>query len=149
MATPRTAEVIRNTSETQIKILFSLDGNGESNISTGIPFLNHMLDLFSRHGFFDLQIEAKGDIEIDYHHLVEDMGICLGQAFNQALADKSGIRRYGFFQLPMDETLTSVAVDLSNRAYLVWKVPANLTMVRDFNIQLFKEFFQALANRNN
>ena len=146
MAIPRTAEVIRNTSETQIKISLTLDGNGESNISTGIPFLNHMLDLFSRHGFFDLNIEAKGDIEIDYHHLVEDMGICLGQAFNQALVDKSGIRRYGFFQLPMDETLTSVAVDLSNRAYLVWKVPANLTMVRDFNIQLFKEFFQALAN---
>ena len=89
METPRTAEVVRNTSETQIKIFLSLDGNGESNISTGIPFLNHMLDLFSRHGFFDLNIEAKGDIEIDYHHLVEDMGICLGQDFNQALADKS------------------------------------------------------------
>ena len=97
MAIPRTAEVTRNTSETQIKISLTLDGNGESNISTGIPFLNHMLDLFSRHGFFDLNIEAKGDIEIDYHHLVEDMGICLGQAFNQALVDKSGIRRYGFF----------------------------------------------------
>ena len=93
MATPRTAKVIRNTSETQIKILLSLDGNGESDISTGIPFVDHMLDLFSRHGFFDLQIEAKGDIEIDYHHLVEDMGICLGLAFNQALDDKSGIRR--------------------------------------------------------
>ena len=105
-----------------------------------------MLDLFSKHGFFDLSIEAQGDIQIDYHHLVEDMGITLGQAFKKALLDKSGIRRYGFFLLPMDETLSTVAVDLSNRGYLVWKVPANLTMVRDFNIELFKEFFQAFAN---
>ena len=123
-----------------------MDGNGKGSISTGIPFFDHMLDLFSRHGFFDLSIQATGDIEIDYHHLVEDMGICLGQAFKKALSDKAGISRYGFFHLPMDETLATVAVDLSNRPYLIWRVPSDLTMVRDFNIQLFKEFFQAFAN---
>ena len=146
MANTRKAEVIRETSETQINLQLSLDGVGQSKVNTGIPFFDHMLDLFSKHGFFDLSIEAQGDIQIDYHHLVEDMGITLGQAFKKALLDKSGIRRYGFFLLPMDETLSTVAVDLSNRGYLVWKVPANLTMVRDFNIQLFKEFFQAFAN---
>ena len=146
MASTRTAEVIRETNETQIKLKLSLDGSGCGEISTGIPFFDHMLDLFARHGFFDLSVDAKGDIQIDYHHLVEDMGISLGQAFNKALLDKSGIRRYGFFLLPMDETLSSVAVDLSNRGYLVWKVPATMTTVRDFNIQLFKEFFQSFAN---
>ncbi len=146
MANTRIAEVIRETKETQIKVSLSLDGTGEGEISTGIPFMDHMLDLFSRHGFFDLSIVANGDIEIDYHHLVEDMGISLGQAFREALGDKAGIRRYGFFALPMDETLVTVALDLSNRAYLVWKVGSSITMVRDFNVQLFKEFFQAFAN---
>jgi imidazoleglycerol-phosphate dehydratase len=146
MANTRLAEVVRKTSETQIEISLCLDGSGRGEISTGVPFLDHMLDLFSRHGFFDLNIKATGDIEIDYHHLVEDLGICLGQAFKNALDNKSGIRRYGFFLLPMDETLASVAVDLSNRAYLVWKVESPQTSVRDFNIQLFKEFFQAFAN---
>ncbi|MEG3604741.1 MAG: imidazoleglycerol-phosphate dehydratase HisB [Verrucomicrobiota bacterium] len=146
MANTRIAEVIRETKETQIKVSLSLDGTGEGEISTGIPFMDHMLDLFSRHGFFDLSIVANGDIEIDYHHLVEDMGISLGQAFREALGDKAGIRRYGFFVLPMDETLVTVALDLSNRAYLVWNVGSSITMVRDFNVQLFKEFFQAFAN---
>ncbi|MEC7402218.1 MAG: imidazoleglycerol-phosphate dehydratase HisB [Verrucomicrobiota bacterium] len=146
MANTRIAEVIRETKETQIKVSLSLDGTGEGEISTGIPFMDHMLDLFSRHGFFDLSIVANGDIEIDYHHLVEDMGISLGQAFREALGDKAGIRRYGFFALPMDETLVTVALDLSNRAYLVWNVGSSVTMVRDFNVQLFKEFFQAFAN---
>ncbi len=146
MANTRIAEVIRETKETQIKVSLSLDGTGEGEISTGIPFMDHMLDLFARHGFFDLSIVANGDIEIDYHHLVEDMGICLGQAFREALGDKAGIRRYGFFALPMDETLVTVALDLSNRAYLVWNVGSSITMVRDFNVQLFKEFFQAFAN---
>ena len=146
MANTRIAEVIRETKETQIKISLSLDGTGEGEISTGIPFMDHMLDLFARHGFFDLSIVANGDIEIDYHHLVEDMGISLGQAFREALGDKAGIRRYGFFALPMDETLVTVALDLSNRAYLVWNVGSSITMVRDFNVQLFKEFFQAFAN---
>ena len=146
MANTRIAEVIRETKETQIKVSLFLDGTGEGEISTGIPFMDHMLDLFSRHGFFDLSIVANGDIEIDYHHLVEDMGISLGQAFREALGDKAGIRRYGFFALPMDETLVTVALDLSNRAYLVWNVGSSITMVRDFNVQLFKEFFQAFAN---
>ena len=146
MANTRIAEVIRETKETQIKVSLSLDGTGEGEISTGIPFMDHMLDLFSRHGFFDLSIVANGDIEIDYHHLVEDMGISLGQAFREALGDKAGIRRYGFFALPMDETVVTVALDLSNRAYLVWNVGSSITMVRDFNVQLFKEFFQAFAN---
>ena len=146
MADSRKAEVTRQTKETQIKVSLTLDGTGEGVISTGIPFMDHMLDLFSRHGFFDLSIEATGDIEIDYHHLVEDMGICLGQAFREALGNKAGIRRYGFFALPMDETLVTVALDLSNRAYLVWNVVPTITMVRDFNVQLFKEFFQAFAN---
>ena len=146
MADSRKAEVTRQTKETQIKVSLKLDGTGEGVISTGIPFMDHMLDLFSRHGFFDLSIDATGDIEIDYHHLVEDMGICLGQAFREALGNKAGIRRYGFFALPMDETLVTVALDLSNRAYLVWNVVPTITMVRDFNVQLFKEFFQAFAN---
>jgi len=146
MADSRKAEVTRQTKETQIKVSLTLDGTGEGLISTGIPFMDHMLDLFSRHGFFDLSIDAAGDIEIDYHHLVEDMGICLGQAFREALGNKAGIRRYGFFALPMDETLVTVALDLSNRAYLVWNVVPTITMVRDFNVQLFKEFFQAFAN---
>ena len=146
MADSRKAEVIRQTKETQIKVSLTLDGTGEGVISTGIPFMDHMLDLFSRHGFFDLSIDATGDIEIDYHHLVEDMGICLGQAFREALGNKAGIRRYGFFALPMDETLVTVALDLSNRAYLVWNVVPTITMVRDFNVQLFKEFFQAFDN---
>ena len=146
MADSRKAEVTRQTKETQIKVSLTLDGTGEGVISTGIPFMDHMLDLFSRHGFFDLSIDATGDIEIDYHHLVEDMGICLGQAFREALGNKAGIRRYGFFALPMDETLVTVALDLSNRAYLVLNVVPTITMVRDFNVQLFKEFFQAFAN---
>ncbi len=146
MDTPRTAEVNRDTQETQINISLGLDGTGQGEIATGIPFLDHMLTLFSRHGFFDLTIKAEGDIQIDYHHLVEDMGISLGQAFREALGDKSGIKRYGFFILPMDETLVTVALDLSNRGFLVFEADPPISLVRDFNIQLFKEFFQAFAN---
>jgi len=146
METPRTAEVNRDTQETQIKINLGLDGTGQGEIATGIPFLDHMLTLFSRHGFFDLSIKAEGDIQVDYHHLVEDMGISLGQAFREALGDKSGIKRYGFFVLPMDETLVTVALDLSNRGYLVFEADLSVSLVRDFNVQLFKEFFQAFAN---
>lgn len=146
MDTPRTAEVNRDTQETQINISLGLDGTGQGEIATGIPFLDHMLTLFSRHGFFDLTIKAEGDIQIDYHHLVEDMGISLGQAFRDALGDKSGIKRYGFFILPMDETLVTVALDLSNRGFLVFEADPPISLVRDFNIQLFKEFFQAFAN---
>ena len=146
MDTPRTAEVNRDTQETQINMSLGLDGTGQGEIATGIPFLDHMLTLFSRHGFFDLTIKAEGDIQIDYHHLVEDMGISLGQAFRDALGDKSGIKRYGFFILPMDETLVTVALDLSNRGFLVFEADPPISLVRDFNIQLFKEFFQAFAN---
>ncbi len=146
MEAPRTAEVNRDTQETQIKINLGLDGTGQGEIATGIPFLDHMLTLFSRHGFFDLSIKAEGDIQVDYHHLVEDMGISLGQAFREALGDKSGIRRYGFFVLPMDETLVTVALDLSNRGFLVFEADLSVSLVRDFNVQLFKEFFQAFAN---
>lgn len=146
MENTRTAEVTRNTNETQIVVSVNLDGTGMGEISTGIPFFDHMLQLFSKHGYFDLSIEAKGDIDIDYHHLVEDMGITLGQAFKLALADKAGIKRYGFFVLPMDETLVTVALDLSNRAFLVFDAPLPISMVRDFNVQLFKEFFQSFTN---
>lgn len=146
MENSRTAVVKRDTKETQIQIDLGLDGSGKGEISTGIPFLDHMLTLFSKHGFFDLTIKAEGDIEIDYHHLVEDMGISLGQAFRDALGDKSGIKRYGFFVLPMDETLVTVALDLSNRGILVYDADPPVSLVRDFNIQLFKEFFQSFAN---
>ena len=142
----RKVTIERNTSETQISLELSVDGSGKNEISTGVPFLDHMLELFSKHGFFDLKVLAKGDIEIDYHHLVEDLGIALGQAFSQALGDKSGIKRYGYFIAPMDETLVTTSVDLSNRPYLFWQVIVKNNLVRDFNIQLLKEFFQSFAN---
>ena len=142
----REAEITRDTKETKISFQLNIDGSGQADISTGIAFLDHMLQLFARHGFFDLSIEAKGDIDVDYHHLVEDMGISMGQAVKEALSDKAGIRRYGFFVLPMDETLATVALDISNRGYLVYDVDCPNPQVRDFNIHLFKEFFQAFAN---
>ncbi len=142
----RTAKIIRNTKETQIELELNLDGSGKYDIETGIPFFNHMLELFTRHGIFDLTIRAKGDIEIDYHHTVEDVGIVLGQAFKQAVGDKAGMNRYGFFILPMDETLVRVAVDLSNRPILVYDLGNTDGRVRDFNVSLCKEFFQAFAN---
>ena len=143
----RTSKIIRNTKETQIELELNLDGEGKYEIETGIPFFNHMLELFARHGIFDLSIKATGDIEIDYHHTVEDVGIVLGQAFKQAMGDKAGMNRYGFFILPMDETLVRVAVDLSNRPILVYDLGnADEGRVRDFNVSLCKEFFQAFAN---
>ena len=142
----REAEITRDTKETKISFKLNIDGSGQADVSTGIAFLDHMLQLFARHGFFDLSIEAKGDIEVDYHHLVEDMGISMGQAVKEALSDKAGIRRNGFFVLPMDETLATVALDISNRGYLVYDVDCLNPQVRDFNIHLFREFFQAFAN---
>lgn len=124
----------------------AIDGNGVSEIETGIPFLDHMLTLFARHGFFDLKLKATGDIDVDYHHTVEDTGIVLGQVLRQALGEKRGIRRYGYFLLPMDESLARVALDLSNRPAFVYKVDYKDAMVRDFSIGLVKEFFQAFAN---
>lgn len=146
MAQPRTASVTRRTRETDISLKLVVDGTGESSIDTGIPFFDHMLTLFARHGSFDLELKAKGDIEVDYHHTVEDVGIVLGQAFAEALGDKAGINRYGFFLLPMDETLARVVVDLSGRAVLVYEAECAHPFVRDFNLILVKEFFRAFTN---
>ncbi len=142
----RTATIERNTSETQIHLEINLDGSGEYDVETGIPFFNHMLELFARHGLFDLKLRAKGDIEIDYHHTVEDVGIVLGQAVKTAVGDKSGMNRYGFFILPMDETLVRAAIDLCNRPILVCDIGDSDARVRDFNVSLCREFFQAFAN---
>lgn len=146
MAESRIAKLTRNTKETQIEIELNIDGAGVSEISTGVPFFDHMLTLFSKHGLFDLKVKATGDIDVDYHHMVEDVGIVLGQAFKQALGSKEGINRYGFFLLPMDESLARVVIDLSNRQALVYQVDYKFPMVRDFNIVLIKEFFQAFSN---
>jgi imidazoleglycerol-phosphate dehydratase len=146
MAKGRIAKINRNTEETQIEISLNVDGTGVSEVSTGIPFFDHMLTLFSKHGLFDLTVKATGDIDVDYHHMVEDVGIVLGQAFKQALGKKEGINRYGFFLLPMDESLARVVVDLSNRQAFVYQVKHEFPMVRDFNIVLVKEFFQAFTN---
>ncbi|HBM86557.1 MAG TPA: imidazoleglycerol-phosphate dehydratase HisB [Opitutae bacterium] len=146
MAESRIAKITRNTKETQIQMELNVDGTGVSEIDTGIPFFDHMLTLFAKHGLFDLKVQATGDIDVDYHHMVEDTGIVLGQALKQALGEKRGIRRYGFFLLPMDESLARVALDLSNRQAFVYNVDYRFPMVRDFSIVLVKEFFQAFAN---
>ena len=143
----RKSEVARKTRETDIFIALDLDGEGRSSIDTGIPFMNHMLELFAKHGFFDLTVRAKGDIEVDYHHTMEDLGLVLGDVLAQALGDKAGIRRYGSCILPMDETLALVALDLSGRPCLVWNVDFPAPMIRDLDTRLFCEFFQALVNR--
>lgn len=145
--TPRTAHLERNTAETRIQAEFSLDGSGQKNIDTGIPFFDHMLELFTWHGRFDLNLKAEGDIAVDYHHTVEDVGLVLGQLLREALGDRRGIRRYGSFLLPMDESLAQVAVDLSNRPYLVIKPSLNGQWVRDFHLALLPEFFQAFVNQ--
>ena len=142
----RSAKVVRKTSETDITISLGLDGSGENSISTTIPFIDHMLSLMSKHGLFDLKIRAKGDTEIDCHHTVEDIGICLGEAFRKALGDMKGISRYGSQNLPMDETLASVAVDVSGRPYLVYNIKFPRKGLRDFDLNLFKEFFQAFSS---
>jgi len=146
MANPRTASIKRDTKETKISLNLTLDGSGQSAVDTGIPFLDHMLDLVARHGLFDLEIVAKGDLAVDYHHTVEDVGIVLGQAVKEAIGDKRGLRRYGFFIAPMDECLSRVAMDLSNRPVMVYKVAADNLMIRDFNLGLVKEFFQGFTN---
>lgn len=145
MAAPRTAEVVRETKETHIRVTIDLDGTGKAQISTGIGFFDHMLDSFARHGGFDLTVEAKGDLHIDFHHTVEDVGIVLGQAMAKALDGFVGIRRFGHAEIPMDETLSRCAVDLSNRPYLVWKVAFSRPKIGDFDTELFKEFHQAFA----
>jgi imidazoleglycerol-phosphate dehydratase len=142
----RCAEIERVTKETRIKLSLEVDGSGEVTICTSVPFLDHMLDLFARHGLFDLEVEACGDIDIDFHHTVEDIGIVLGEAFKQALADKKGIRRYGQATVPMDETLASVAVDISGRPFLVYNVRLPKVKIGEFDVELAREFFQAFAN---
>jgi imidazoleglycerol-phosphate dehydratase len=141
----REAAVTRTTKETDIFVKINLDGSGASSIDTGVPFLDHMLELFARHGFFDLEIRAKGDIHIDYHHTMEDLGLTLGQALLEALGDKAGIRRYGSCILPMDETLALTALDLSGRPYLVYDLLPPSDRIKDIDTALFKEFFQALS----
>jgi len=146
MASLRIATLSRKTAETDIQLTLGIDGSGTSRIDTGIPFFNHMLELFARHGLFDLEVKAVGDVDVDYHHTVEDVGLVLGNAFREALGDKLGIRRYGFFLLPMDETLARVVVDLSGRACLAYDVVAPTMFVRDFNLILVKEFARAFSN---
>ena len=141
----RKGEYKRKTLETEIEVKMNLDGKGISNLQTEIYFLNHMLILFARHGFFDLEIKAKGDLEVDYHHTVEDIGICLGEAIKNALQDKKGIKRYGFTILPMDESLVQVALDLSGRGQLVYKVQFQQERVGSFDVSLVEEFFRALS----
>jgi imidazoleglycerol-phosphate dehydratase len=142
----RKASIRRDTAETKIALEVDLDGTGASEVSTGVAFFDHMLTLLARHSMVDLKVKADGDTDVDYHHTVEDVGIVLGQAIKQALGDKAGIRRYGFFILPMDETLARCAVDLSNRPMLVYQADVSNYMVKDFNIALVREFFQGLAN---
>jgi imidazoleglycerol-phosphate dehydratase len=143
--TPRTATVDRKTGETEISITLSLDGTGHPDIRTGIPFFDHMLTLFARHGLFDLTVVAKGDIEVDYHHTVEDVGITLGQALAKALGDKAGIRRYGSAYVPMDEALARVVVDCSGRPFLAYEAPRGVEAIGIFPFQLVEEFLRAVA----
>ena len=143
---PRTAEVSRNTAETQITVKINLDGTGQSKLSTGIGFFDHMLDQIARHGLIDLDIQAKGDLHIDGHHTVEDVGITLGQAFAKAVGDKKGIRRYGHAYVPLDEALSRVVVDFSGRPGLVMHVPFKAGMIGEFDSQLAFEFFQDFVN---
>jgi imidazoleglycerol-phosphate dehydratase len=142
----RRAEIVRNTQETRIRVALDLDGRGIGELATGIGFFDHMLDQVARHGAFDLAIEAKGDLHIDGHHTVEDVGIALGQAFAQAMGDKSGLRRYGQAYVPLDEALARVVVDLSGRPGLTWHVPFTRAAVGEFDLDLAREFYQGFVN---
>ena len=142
----RHAEIARNTNETQIKVALNLDGTGLSKLNSGVPFLDHMLDQIARHGLIDLTVEAKGDLHIDAHHTVEDIGITIGQALHLALGDKRGIKRYGYAYVPLDEALSRVVVDLSGRPGLEFHVPFTRAMIGQFDVDLSHEFFQGLVN---
>jgi len=142
----RAAEVQRNTKETQIRVRLNLDGTGAAKLVTGIPFLEHMLDQVARHGMVDLDIEAKGDLHIDAHHTVEDIGITLGQAFSKAIGDKSGVRRYGHAYVPLDEALSRVVIDLSGRPGLTYNVEFTRALIGEFDADLVHEFFQGFVN---
>ncbi|MFA5927689.1 MAG: imidazoleglycerol-phosphate dehydratase HisB [Candidatus Margulisiibacteriota bacterium] len=143
----RKAKIDRMTKETKIKIELNLDGTGVSQISTGVPFFNHLMDLFTRHSGFNLKIVAKGDTQVDDHHTIEDIGICLGLAFKQALGKKAGIRRYASIDLPMDEALVRAALDISGRPFLVYNLKLDRKQVKDFEVELIKEFFRAFVNK--
>ena len=142
----RKAEIQRDTKETQVKVALDLDGHGESRLASGIPFLDHMLDQIARHGALDLEVNAKGDLEIDAHHTVEDIGITLGMAVGKALGDKKGIRRYGHAYVPLDEALSRAVVDFSGRPGLEWHVDYKRARVGEFDVDLTHEFFQGLVN---
>lgn len=143
---PRIATIDRTTKETKISLVLNLDGRGEHRVESGVPFFDHMLTQIARHGFFDLQISAVGDLEVDAHHTVEDVGICLGEAFKKALADKAGIRRYGRGTMPMHESLAAVVLDFSGRPFLVFNVPLPKAQVGNFDLELVEEFFTAFCN---
>jgi imidazoleglycerol-phosphate dehydratase len=142
---PRTAKIDRRTAETQIQVELNLDGSGTSQVATGVGFFDHMLELLARHACFDLRVTAEGDLHVDQHHTVEDVGICLGQALREALGDKAGIRRYGHWTLPMEETLVTTAVDLSGRYYLVFQAALPTAKIGEFDSELVEDFWQALA----
>lgn len=142
----RTAEITRNTAETQISVKINLDGTGVQNLQSGVPFLDHMLDQIARHGLIDIEVIAKGDLHIDAHHTVEDIGITLGQAFAKAMGDKKGIRRYGHSYVPLDEALSRVVIDFSGRPGLEWHVPFTRAMIGSFDVDLAHEFFQGFVN---
>lgn len=144
-AMPRTAEIRRQTKETQIELHLNLDGTGTAQVQTGVGFLDHMLDLLSRHAVIDLTVRATGDLHVDQHHTVEDVGICLGQALRAALGDKAGIRRYGHCTLPMEETLVTTAIDLSGRYFLVFQANFPSSKIGDFDSELVEDFWQATA----
>jgi imidazoleglycerol-phosphate dehydratase len=146
MSTPRIAEVVRNTNETQIRCAINLDGSGKQNLNTGVPFLDHMLDQIVRHGLIDIDIQATGDLHIDAHHTVEDVGITLGQAVAKAVGDKKGLRRYGHAYVPLDEALSRVVVDFSGRPGLEFNVPFTRSMIGGFDVDLTHEFFQGFVN---
>ena len=143
----RKARLERNTRETKIKVELDLDGTGRNSISTGIPFLNHMMEIFSRHSLIDLDISAVGDLDVDDHHTVEDLGLVLGTCIDQALGDRRGIRRYGFMLLPMDESLCQVAVDLGGRPFMVFNVNNARKKIKTFDVRLVEEFFRALMTQ--
>ena len=142
----RSTEVTRNTAETRIRVSVNLDGTGVAKLASGVPFLDHMLDQIARHGLVDLEVEAAGDLHIDAHHTVEDVGICLGQAIARAIGDKRGVRRYGHAYVPLDEALSRVVVDFSGRPGLTWNVQFTRAMVGQFDVDLSREFFQGLVN---
>ncbi len=144
----RTAAIARETAETQIQLHLDLDGNGTSDINTGVGFLDHMLELFAKHGFFDLEIEAKGDLHVDAHHTTEDVGICLGQALQKAVLDKAGMQRFGSFTVPMYESLAKVDLDVCGRPYLHFETPLRSGKVGDFDIELVEEFFHGFVNNS-